>query len=164
MRSNTIVVILACVILGFVIGLVFSRCFRCAGVTSPDLSKKLLKVPQVESSPSPSSSGTSTRRRASTGRSVSVHTERIAGPPEVRAAEGDSKDPLPKDVFSYIAADMRGVSRERLVLVTKIGTKFRYHVNCCGLRTSTTLSLMDIRKCEGLSPCSLCTGSPCGRV
>ena len=109
------------------------------------------KLPQQEFNPISPSGGTSLRHRAS------------AGSQQVDSRENDAKCSLPEDVATYISTDREGVNIDRMVIVTMTGMKFHYHVNCYGLRKSTSLSLMDLRKTEGMAPCTVCTGAPSGR-
>ena len=160
MRRDALAVVIACVILGVIIGFAINYCLRRAGVTTPSHSKNL-KLPPLEAKPIPANRGSSLRRRA--GGDQSETCDRC-GSVEPNAEARDSKRPLSNDIESYISTDMSDVNIGRMVFATRTGAKFHYHVNCHGLRKSATLSLKDIREIEGLTPCTLCTGEPWGRV
>ena len=139
--------VIACVLLGVVIGFAVNYCLRRSGVTAPGPSLKL-QLPLLEAKPSSANGGTSLERRTSGDQSDKRDR---CGSTELNSSERDSKRPLSNDIESYISTDMTGVNIGRMVIVTRTGSKFHYHVKCYGLRKSATLSLMDIRKTEGLA-------------
>ena len=149
-RRDSLAVVIACMLLGVVIGFAISQCLRHLGVTRPGATVKLKSL-QRESKPTPTSDGTSLRRRVTDGST------------QVDSRESNAERSLPNDVGTYILTDMADVNVGRAVIVTRKGLKFHYHVNCYGLRKSATLSLMDLRTTEGLTPCVVCTGVPPGR-
>ena len=150
-RRDSMTVVIACMVLGVIIGFVLNYCLRRLGATTPGATLKL-KSPQRESKPTSAGDGTSLNRRVTDSST------------QADSREGDAERSLPEDVGTYISTDMKDVNAGRVVIVTRTGLKFHYHVNCYGLRKSTTLALMDLRKIEGLAPCSVCTGAPSGRV